>query len=151
MLKLLLITNLLYATDKIDRIQSFRFDRSQVKQIYLAPGLGTKIMFPCALAEAFAGRNDDLKTQISPNDKKVLYLNLKLNNSYPTNLIVSCETEKTPYVFDVIPSKTRHQDIIEIKSGFGSPVNRSQAQLPIKPPSTTKVVLIQPTLMKENE
>lgn len=150
MLKLLLITSLLYASDKIDRIQSYRFDRSQVKQIYLAPGLGTKIMFPCSLIEAFAGRNDDLKTQISPNDKKVLYLNLKLNNSFPTNLIVSCENERTPYVFDVIPSKTKHQDIIEIKSGFGSPINKSLVQLPMKAAAKTKVVIVQPTLMKDS-
>ena len=105
----------------VERIQSTRFDRGQVKRIYLAPGLGSIIQFPCALVEVFVGRSEDLKAQISPSDKKTLFLNLKLNSSLPTNMIARCEAEKSVYVFDVIPSKTKHQDVVEIRSSFGGP------------------------------
>lgn len=104
-----------------DRIQSMRFDKSKVERIYLAPGLGSIVLFPCTLQEVFVGRGEDLKVQISPNDKKTLFLNLKLNSSLPTNVIVKCEPEKSIFVFDVIPSKTRHQDLVEIRSSFGRP------------------------------
>jgi len=104
-----------------DRIQSMRFDKSQVQRIYLAPGLGSIVLFPCALQEVFIGRSEDLKAQISPNDKKTLFLNLKLNSSLPTNVIVKCNPEKSIFVFDVIPSRSRHQDLVEIRSSFGRP------------------------------
>lgn len=109
------------AQAQVDRIQSMRFDKSKVERIYLAPGLGSIVLFPCSLQEVFVGRGEDLKVQISPNDKKTLFLNLKLNSSLPTNVIVKCEPEKSIFVFDVIPSKTRHQDLVEIRSSFGRP------------------------------
>lgn len=104
-----------------ERIQSMRFDKSQVQRIYLAPGLGSIVLFPCGLQEVFIGRGEDLKAQISPNDKRTLFLNLKLNSSLPTNVIVKCNPEKSIFVFDVIPSRTRHQDLVEIRSSYGRP------------------------------
>ena len=104
-----------------ERIQSVRFDKSQVQRIYLAPGLGSVVLFPCGLQEVFIGRGEDIKAQISPNDKKTLFLNLKLNSSLPTNVIVKCSPEKSIFVFDVIPSRTRHQDLVEIRSSYGRP------------------------------
>lgn len=109
------------ALASVDRIQAMRFDRSAVKEIYLAPGMGSMIQFPCALLEVFVGRNQDLKVQISPNEKKTLFLNLKLNASLPTNVIARCEGERNSYVFDVVPSRTKHQDVVEIRSSFGGP------------------------------
>ncbi|MGE3760574.1 MAG: hypothetical protein AB7H97_22610, partial [Pseudobdellovibrionaceae bacterium] len=111
------------AATSVERIQATRFDRSQVKRIYLSPGLGSIVLFPCALIEVFVGRSDDLKVQISPNDKKTLFLNLKLNASLPTNLIAKCEPERNVFVFDVIPDRAKHQDVVEIRSFFGSPSN----------------------------
>lgn len=105
----------------VERIQSTRFDRSQVKRIFLAPGLGSIILFPCALVETFVGRSEDLKAQISPNDRKTLFLNLKLNSSLPTNLIARCEADKAVFVFDVIPSQVKHQDVVEIRNYYGRP------------------------------
>jgi hypothetical protein len=104
-----------------DRIQSLRFDKSQVQRIYLAPGLGSILIFPCGLQEVFVGRSDDLKAQVSPNDKKTLFLNLKLSTYQPTNLIAKCELERSIFIFDIIPSTTKHQDLVEIRSSFGSP------------------------------
>ncbi|MFP5519662.1 MAG: hypothetical protein ACLGGX_07140 [Bdellovibrionia bacterium] len=106
---------------QVDRIQSMRFDKSQVQRIYLAPGLGSIVLFPCALQEVFIGRSEDLKAQISPNHKKTMFLNLKLNSSLPTNVIVRCSPERNIFVFDVIPSRSRHQDLVEIRSSYGRP------------------------------
>lgn len=105
----------------LDRIQSMRIDRSMVHRIYLAPGLGSVVLFPCQLQEVFVGRSEDLKAQISPNDRRTMFLNLKLNSSLPTNVIVKCTPEKSIFVFDVIPSRSRHQDLVEIRSSFGRP------------------------------
>lgn len=123
MKKLLLMISLfpVGALAGLDRIQSMRIDRSMVHRIYLAPGLGSVVLFPCQLQEVFVGRSEDLKAQISPNDKHTMFLNLKLNSSLPTNVIVKCTPEKSIFVFDVIPSKSRHQDLVEIRSSFGRP------------------------------
>lgn len=124
MKKLLFATNFLFvvsALGQVERIQSTRFDRSQVMRIYLAPGLGSLVLFPCALVEVFVGRGEDLKAQISPSDKKTLFLNLKLNSSLPTNMIAKCEPERNVFVFDVIPSKSQHQDLVDIRNVFGRP------------------------------
>ena len=142
MKKLLFAINLIpvFVLANPERIQSMRFDKSKVERIYLAPGLGSVVLFPCSLQEVFIGRSEDLKVQISPNDKRTLFLNLKLNSSLPTNVIVKCEVDKNIFVFDVIPSKSKHQDLVEIRSSFGRPNAKDFIQ--IKPSiKTNRVVL----------
>ena len=145
-----LITN----AEAPDRIQSMRFDKSQVQRIYLAPGLGSILLFPCGLQEVFIGRSEDLKAQISPNDKKALFLNLKLNSSLPTNVIVKCSPERSIFVFDIIPSKTRHQDLVEIRSSFGRPNNSSfgsamlKNEIVKKPATINRFILKKPVLVE---
>lgn len=133
-----------------ERIQSMRFDKSQVQRIYLAPGLGSIVLFPCGLQEVFIGRGEDLKAQISPNDKRTLFLNLKLNSSLPTNVIVKCTPEKSIFVFDVIPSRTRHQDLVEIRSSYGRPnlisVQRLEQISQIK--TVNRLIVKSPVLME---
>lgn len=126
----------------VDRIQATRFDRASVKRIYLAPGLGSIVLFPCALVEVFIGRSEDLKAQISPNDKKTLFLNLKLNTSLPTNMIVKCEGDRNVLVFGVIPSKNKHQDVVEIRSTFGRPKSQETNLVPLQNTSASKVVVL---------
>lgn len=136
MKKLLFATNFLFvfpSLAQVERIQSTRFDRGQVMRIYLAPGLGSLVLFPCALVEVFVGRGEDLKAQISPSDKKTLFLNLKLNSSLPTNMIAKCEPERNVFVFDVIPSKSQHQDLVEIRNTFGRP-----SMMGLKPSEVSK-------------
>ena len=132
----------------MDRIQSWRVDQSQVRAIHLAPGLGSILLFPCNLIEAFVGRSEDLKAQVSPNDKKVLFLNLKLNSSLPTNLIVRCEGERNTFVFDVVPSRSRHQDQVEIRSFHGRPKMQDHIS-PVLEKKSSKLVLKTPKLMEK--
>lgn len=133
-----------------NRIEALRFDRKEVKSIYLAPGLGSIVLFPCALMEVFVGRNEDLKVQISPNDKKSLFLNLKLNSSLPTNFIARCENERTVFVFDVIPSKAKHQDVVEIRSSFGMPSMQGlkPAEVSLQKQPINRLVVKRPELIE---
>lgn len=134
-----------------ERIQSMRFDKSQVQRIYLAPGLGSIVLFPCGLQEVFIGRGEDLKAQISPNDKRTLFLNLKLNSSLPTNVIVKCTPEKSIFVFDVIPSRTRHQDLVEIRSSYGRPNLISGQRLEqISQTKTVNRLIVKSPVLMEN-
>lgn len=144
---------------QVERIQSTRFDRSQVMRIYLAPGLGSLVLFPCALVEVFVGRSEDLKAQVSPSDKKTLYLNLKLNSSLPTNMIAKCEIEKNIFVFDVVPSKSQHQDLVDIRNVFGRPSMTGMKPVELSlnnqstsiNPSKRRVVLKRPVLIEEGD
>lgn len=152
MKKLLFVTNLLFfvpAIGQVERIQSTRFDRSQVMRIYLAPGLGSLVLFPCALVEVFVGRGEDLKAQISPSDKKTLFLNLKLNSSLPTNMIAKCEPERNVFVFDVIPSKSQHQDLVDIRNVFGRPSMAGRKPIEVSQDNQAKgrLVLKNPVLI----
>lgn len=152
MKKLLFVTNLLFVVQslaQVERIQSTRFDRSQVMRIYLAPGLGSLVLFPCALVEVFVGRGEDLKAQISPSDKKTLFLNLKFNSSLPTNMIAKCEPERNVFVFDVIPSKSQHQDLVDIRNVFGRPsmVGSKPTELSQNMQTKGRVVLKSPVLV----
>jgi hypothetical protein len=133
-----------------ERIQSMRFDKSQVQRIYLAPGLGSIVLFPCGLQEVFIGRGEDLKAQISPNDKRTLFLNLKLNSSLPTNVIVKCTPEKSIFVFDVIPSRTRHQDLVEIRSSYGRPnlINGQRLEQISQTKTVNRLIVKSPVLME---
>lgn len=149
--------NLLFAISLVavpamaqERIQSMRFDKSQVQRIYLAPGLGSIVLFPCGLQEVFIGRGEDLKAQISPNDKKTLFLNLKLNSSLPTNVIVKCSPEKSIFVFDVIPSRTRHQDLVEIRSSYGRPnlINGQRLEQVSQTKTVNRLIVKAPVLVE---
>lgn len=152
--------NLLFAISFIsvnvvaqERIQSMRFDKSQVQRIYLAPGLGSIVLFPCGLQEVFIGRGEDLKAQISPNDKKTLFLNLKLNSSLPTNVIVKCSPEKSIFVFDVIPNRIKHQDLVEIRSSYGRPnlINGQRLEQVTQVKTVNRLILKAPVLVKNGD
>lgn len=154
MKKILFTSLLLFAIQtfaEMDRIQSLRFDRGSVKTLHLAPGLGSIVLFPCPLLEVFVGRSQDLKAQISPNDKKTLFLNLKLNSSLPTNFIARCEGDRTVFVFDVIPSRVKHQDVVEIRGFFGGPGQKELRPMQISQEKTlrNKLVLKTPTLLEK--
>ena len=154
MKKVLLSLSLLFFVNSeaaTDRIQAMRFDRGKVMKIYLAPGLGSLILFPCGLSEVFIGRSDDLLAQISTTDKKNLFLNLKLNASLPTNIIAKCDEDKNVFILDVIPSRTRHQDLIDIRSVFGQAKRSDISEVNDVPVLRNSVVVEKPILLESGE
>lgn len=142
---------ILYASAE-NRIQAFRFDQSQTQTISLSAGLGSRLLLPCPVLEVLVGRTEDLKAEISPNDPKVVYLNLKKTLSSPTNLIVTCENNRNVFVFDIVPSNQNHQDIVEIRSSYGRP-EYSEAQraslIEIKEVPSSAVVLKKPIVVEK--
>jgi hypothetical protein len=103
------------------RVGSIIFNKGTVEKIYLASGLGSVLIFPCPIDEAFLGRSSEVTVLTSPKTKKNLLLSVKSSFSEATNLIVRCEEQLAPFVFDLIPSRAKHQDVILIRSSIGSP------------------------------
>lgn len=153
MKKTLLIISLIYSAicwAAPSRIQSLRFDQAKTQTIYLTPGLGSVVLFPCPLVEVFVGRSEEIKVQISPNDRKSLFLNLKKNASQPTNMICRCSDNRSIFVFDLVPSQNRHQDVVELRSSFGRPEFVDGVKLkPIDSETSKKTVVLKSPIMIE--
>ena len=109
----------------VKRIQSAALDKGQVHRLYLSPGLASVITFPCDVDEAVVGREQDLKVQVSPTTKRQLTLHLSNWSALHTNLLVRCGDKRDPFVFDIIVSRTTHQDHFKVSSFFGSPEDES--------------------------
>lgn len=123
MKKMFLISLLLFQSAEASpkRIQSVMFDKGSPHKIYLHPGLGSVITFPCFVSDSFVGDESQAEVKPSPSTKRNLLLSLKSHASKATNLIVRCEGQQSHFVLDVVPSSTNHQDILEIRAAFGRP------------------------------
>lgn len=110
----------------VGRLVSSQSDLSKVDKIYLSPGLVSLIEFPQNIIEVRVGNPRSLKALISQVSPKELTVYLTGGTSAPSNLIV--RAEKRVFVFDVVPSKSNHQDYIKIRGAFGAP-NFTQPQI----------------------
>jgi hypothetical protein len=125
MMKMLLINffaigisvNVALASPK--RISGKIMDLGKVQTIYMVPGMATLIEIPTSVTGIRLG-NPDAVDYFRP-DKPENEVTLVLKNSFakPTNLII--RSNKKKYVFDIIPSKTIHQDTIEVLGSYGGP------------------------------
>lgn len=98
-----------------ERISKIQKDLTQVDRIYLAPGLVSVIELPQPVIEVRIGNPQAVKVQVSTVSPRELTIYLTQASIPPTNLIV--RTDKRAFVFDVIPSRANHQDVIRITSG----------------------------------
>lgn len=116
---ILLLIFPLSAYSETSRISSKIMDLGSVGRIYMVPGLATLIELPEAVTGVRLG-NPDLVQYYKPNSpNNEVTLVLKSELKTPTNLIIRSGRKK--YVFDIIPSKNIHQDLIEVISSVGSP------------------------------
>lgn len=155
MKKMFLISLLLFqaATASPKRIQSVMFDKGIPHKIYLHPGLGSVITFPCFVSDSFVGDESQAEVRPSPSTRKNLLLSLKSHASKATNLIVRCEGQQSHFVLDVVPSNTSHQDILEIRAAFGRPELREIENFKATEKTETlpkKVVITAPELISES-
>lgn len=155
MKKMFLISLLLFqsAAASPKRIQSVMFDKGSPHKIYLHPGLGSVITFPCFVSDSFVGDESQAEVRPSPSTKRNLLLSLKSHASKATNLIVRCEGQQSHFVLDVVPSSTNHQDILEIRAAFGRPELAETDNLKATEKSETspkKVVITAPELIGQN-
>lgn len=109
------------------RIESKHIDLSLASKVYLRPGLVSVFEFPQNIIEVRVGNPNELKvliSQVSPRELTVYFKNSRVS---PSNIIV--RSDKKVYVFDVIPSTSRHQDFIKIRGGFSAPIDSTGVTL----------------------
>ena len=98
------------------RISDVRVHSYKSQKIYLSPGLVTLINFPCQTEMTVVGNEFDAKAQISPVNAKIVILNLTRIEAQATNLIVKCVNKSKQFVFDIVPSRSNHQDVVYVSS-----------------------------------
>ncbi len=99
-----------------NRVSSLNMNLSKPQAVNIGPGLVTVIEFPEEVLEARVGAPSVFKVVVSPGNARELVINVGESAPYKTNLIV--RTVKRTFLFDLNPSLDRHQDFIQIKSGY---------------------------------
>jgi hypothetical protein len=109
--------NVAFASPK--RISGKFVDLGKVQTIYMVPGMATLVEIPTSVTGIRLG-NPEAVEYFRP-DKPENEVTLVLRNSFakPTNLII--RSNKKKYIFDIVPSKTVHQDSIEVLGSYGGP------------------------------
>jgi len=102
------------------RISSKAVDLGKVYPIYMVAGMATLIELPGPVTGIRTGNPDDLQYFRPEKPENEVTLLLKNAKAQPTNLILL--SGKRKFVFDIVPSKTVHQDALEITGSFGGPV-----------------------------
>ena len=105
------------AFSKISRIENFEVDRKKVSKIYISFSKAQVIRFPEAIEEVRLGLPNFFETEISKTYKKELTVFLKKDINFPSNLIVRTSSSKV-FVFDLVPSKYNHQDVLFIDESY---------------------------------
>ncbi|RYZ77633.1 MAG: hypothetical protein EOP05_01105 [Proteobacteria bacterium] len=115
----IIISMLLFATtaQAVNRVGVKKLDIGEVETVYLAPGLITVMEFPEAITEVSTGAPQIYRLQISSVHKEELILQIQNSTPFKTNLIV--RTTKQRYVFDMEPNLRKHQDVIQVREGYG--------------------------------
>lgn len=108
-----------YAAKGPARISSGLLNLAEVHKIYLAHGLAAVVQLPYPITEVKVGSPEDVQVQISKTLPSELTLVLKREASRGTNLIARCGSRT--FVFDLIPSKKTHQDLVRISGSYGAP------------------------------
>lgn len=115
----LVLLNLSFA--EVNRISSVTKDLGKVEKIYLNEGLISVLDFPEEVSDVKVGNAKDFKIILSEKFPKEITVFLSRGNvGIFTNLIV--RTGRGVYVFDLVSSKTNHQDYLKVTGAYGSPV-----------------------------
>jgi hypothetical protein len=115
----LLLLNAFVVYGKPRRISAQYLDLGEVHSIFMVPGMATIIDIPREVTGIRVGNPDNLAYFKPDKPNNEVTLVLKNTAAKPTNFIL--RSNKKIYVFDIIPSKHTHQDIVEILGDFGSP------------------------------
>lgn len=103
------------------RISSTNYNLASVDKVIISPGLVSVLEFPQNIIEVRVGDLNSVKAIISKSSPRELTVYLSNSSSRASNLIV--RAEKKIYVFDIVPSKSNHQDYVKIKGSYGSPTH----------------------------
>lgn len=121
--KVLLLASLVWAEPA--RISKINKSLNEVDRIYLAPGLVSVIEMPSPILEVRVGDPRSVRVMLSTVSPKEMTLSLGHSGASATNLIV--RTDRRAFVFDLLPSKTNHQDLVKVRGGFATATVDSDA------------------------
>lgn len=106
-----------FRVDAVERIENFNVDRKRVNKIYLSSGKASVVRFPHTIEEVRVGIPNYYPADTSKVYSKELTLRIKEGVKTSSNLIVRTSNEDM-YVFDLVPSKINHQDVLFIDDSF---------------------------------
>ena len=99
------------------RISSKLVDLGKVYPIYMVAGMATLIEIPGPVTGIRTGNPDSIQYFRPDKPENEVTVVLQNENAKPTNLIL--RSGKKKYVFDLVPSKSIHQDTLEVIGDFG--------------------------------
>ncbi len=113
----LLLILLTFTANSVERIENFDIDRKRVNKIYIAFAKACVIRFPDTVEEIRVGIPQLYTAETSKTYAREITLNLSQESKNPSNLIVRTTNEDI-YVFDLVPSKHNHQDVVYVDDSF---------------------------------
>jgi len=110
-----LLSTLVLATNRID---SYGINQLEAQKIYVSFGRSSVLIFPCNVVSFSDGPTKDIQALLNDRNSKMIEVWFTKNNPEPQELKVFCQEER--FVFDIIPSSTTHQSIMEVSRSFRS-------------------------------
>lgn len=104
---------------EIPRLGKISFNKSEVQKVFIAEGRSTILKFPCNVKTYSAGPTNDIEAALNDRDSQLLEVWLGKIKAQPAGLKVFCN--ESFFAFDIVPSTIQHQDVLEIKSSYGTP------------------------------
>lgn len=101
-------------------------DLSLAQRVSISPGRVSVLRLPEPIAEAKVGSPSHLKAVLSASDQSELTLFWVAPKPPTTNLIV--RTTKRIFVFEILPTLSRHQDYLKVRGAFGGPSTASSSR-----------------------
>lgn len=111
-----------------ERLAQIDFDLQKVFRLYTSPGRDTGIYFPCVVEYATLGSSDDIKLNTPKKFQNMITVYLTRMSAQSTSLKVHCSDKV--FVFDVVPSKTRHIDFLKITKTHGELASYGESEHP---------------------
>jgi hypothetical protein len=99
------------------RISGQIYDLGKVHPVYMVPGMATLIEIPTTVTGIRLGNPDAVQYFRPDKPENEVTLVLRDSHAKPTNLIIRSNRRK--YVFDIIPSRQIHQDMVEVIGSYG--------------------------------
>lgn len=99
------------------RISSKLIDLGKVYPIYLVAGMATLIELPGPVTGIRTGNPDAIQYFRPDKPENEVTVVLQNQDAKPTNLIL--RSGKKKYVFDLVPSRSIHQDTLEVIGDYG--------------------------------
>lgn len=99
------------------RISSQIMDLGKAYPVYMVAGMATLVILPGPVTGIRTGNPDSIQYFRPDKPENEVTIVLKNQSAKPTNLIL--RSGQKIYVFDVVPSKSVHQDVLEVVGDFG--------------------------------